>query len=235
MLFCRSTQRTYDPWPAPVICSVRVRHAARITLFAVSSTQNIIRRLLRSCSCSSELVQKRLRRQQLCCRQLSVSVLRAGAWFWCFPRELCKLSIHHTWCVLNNTPAPLQLKTLSSGSRAPLPPRFLHNHAVFSQFEEKTNVLSKFWAQAPPVGVKTPLGPPDQNPGSAPATSTQPYPSSHHAPGKCLHPASWKVRVYILLCWGLRIRKLQQLGCHSCSVRCFFSMFLLINSSFVPM
>ncbi len=27
--------------------------------------------------------------------------------------------------------------------------------------------MSKFWAQGPP-GVKTPLGPPDQNPGSAP-------------------------------------------------------------------
>ena len=33
----------------------------------------------------------------------------------------------------------------------------------------KTPIFSKFWAQGPSLGVKTLLGPPDQNPGSAPA------------------------------------------------------------------
>ncbi len=48
----------------------------------------------------------------------------------------------------------------------------IQNHVVFSQFQGKTPILSKFWAQGPPpLGVTTLLCPPDQNPGSAPVYS----------------------------------------------------------------
>ena len=57
----------------------------------------------------------------------------------------------------------------SRGGRTPCPPpRFLQNVQFSGNFKGKTPILSKFWAQGPPLGVKIPLGPPDQNPGSAP-------------------------------------------------------------------
>ncbi len=59
----------------------------------------------------------------------------------------------------------------SSGSRGPQPPypNFFFNHAVFRQLWGKAPILSKFWAQAPPPWGQNFAGPPDQNPGSAPA------------------------------------------------------------------
>ena len=39
-------------------------------------------------------------------------------------------------------------------------------------YKGKNPILSKFWAQVPP-GVKTRLGPPDQNPGFAPEQSDE--------------------------------------------------------------
>ncbi len=48
---------------------------------------------------------------------------------------------------------------------APLSPRCFQNHAVFRQF-------GAHFGLRPPLGVKTLLAPPDQNPGSAPVIST---------------------------------------------------------------
>ncbi len=53
------------------------------------------------------------------------------------------------------------------------------------QFFGKTPILSKFWAQGPPPSVvKTPLGPPDQNPGSAPG---------------CSHRTVWRISLHRML------------------------------------
>ena len=66
------------------------------------------------------------------------------------------------------------LVQVSSGSRGgpgglgPLAPQDFCKIMQFSgNFQGRTNILSKVWAQGP-SGVKTPLGPPDQNPGFTP-------------------------------------------------------------------
>ncbi len=68
----------------------------------------------------------------------------------------------------------------TSGSRG-LDPKIMQ---FSGNFKEKNPILSKFWAQDPP-GVKTLLGPPDQNPGSATASylhdTSTPQPSDMDA------------------------------------------------------
>ena len=49
---------------------------------------------------------------------------------------------------------------------APLPPRFVENMQFSGNFRRKPPIRRK-WLRVSPFGVKTPLGPPDQNPGSA--------------------------------------------------------------------
>ncbi len=57
------------------------------------------------------------------------------------------------------------------GGPGPLCPKDFFKIMQFSgNFRGKTLILSKLWAQGP-LGVKTLLGPPDQNPGSAPGLS----------------------------------------------------------------
>ncbi len=46
------------------------------------------------------------------------------------------------------------------GPGPPLPPRFLQLMQFSGNFKGKSPILSKFWAQGPPLGVKIPLGPP---------------------------------------------------------------------------
>ncbi len=81
----------------------------------------------------------------------------------------------------------------TSGSRGPwapgprLPPRFVQNHAVFRQHRENPH-YEQILGAGPPSGVKTPLDPPDQNPGSAlqvGAATLQKYVTTLH---KGLHP-----------------------------------------------
>ncbi len=47
-----------------------------------------------------------------------------------------------------------QTTVADPGGGLPLSPRFLQNHAVFRQFLRKIPILSKFWAQGPPLGSK---------------------------------------------------------------------------------
>ncbi len=67
-------------------------------------------------------------------------------------------------------------------------------------FKGQSPILSKFWAQ-PPVGVKTPLGPPDQNPGSASVPPIEP----DLVPGGGAPPNHWLSGVAspdkLLNCW----------------------------------
>ena len=72
------------------------------------------------------------------------------------------------------------------GPGPPLPQEFFLIMQFSGNFKGKTPILSKFWVQGPPIGVKTPLGHPDQNPGSA--------------PGNFLLPQR-KQKVYILHMW----------------------------------
>ncbi len=58
------------------------------------------------------------------------------------------------------------------GPGAPLAPRISLNHAVFRQFWGKNPCLEQILGSGSPLEVKTPLGPPDQNPGSAPGLET---------------------------------------------------------------
>ncbi len=58
------------------------------------------------------------------------------------------------------------------GARTPLASQDFFKIMQFSgNFKGKTLILGKFWAQGPPLGVKTPLGPPDLDPRSAPDAS----------------------------------------------------------------
>ena len=51
----------------------------------------------------------------------------------------------------------------------PYPKEFFQNPAVFRQIKGKKPYFEQILGSGPPSGVKTLLGPPDQNPGSSPA------------------------------------------------------------------
>ena len=68
----------------------------------------------------------------------------------------------------------LNMLFTTSGSRGPrgtgllCPPKiFSKKHAVLRQFSRENPYFEQIWGSGSPSGVKTPLGPPDQNPGSA--------------------------------------------------------------------
>ena len=66
---------------------------------------------------------------------------------------------------------PASVSGRSRGAWAPLAPKISSKSCSFKAIlRGKTPILSNFWARGP-LGVKTPLGPPDQNPGSAPECS----------------------------------------------------------------
>ncbi len=58
------------------------------------------------------------------------------------------------------------------GAEPPLPQDFFKIMHFSGNFKGRTPISSKLWAQGsghlPPIEVQSPLGPPDQNPGSAP-------------------------------------------------------------------
>ena len=73
---------------------------------------------------------------------------------------------YHNFSFIHGSP-----KGTTSGSRGgPLPPRFLQNHAVFRQFKGVNLYFEQILGSVPPLGVKTPLGFADENPGSAPGS-----------------------------------------------------------------
>ena len=51
-------------------------------------------------------------------------------------------------------------RQIQKEAQAPLAPKIFFKIIQFSgNFEGKSPILSRFWAQGPPPGVKTPLGP----------------------------------------------------------------------------